>query len=195
MGKDLNIGFSGAGKIFAYQEKILVEGQIKSLLTSLILIFLFMIILWKSIVDASLCMIPNASPLITIFIIMGALGIWLDMGSVLIASVSIGIAVDDTIHIYHGFIKRIRNGASPLWALAKTYKNAGKAIFSTTVVLSSQFLLLCLSDFIPIINFGLFTGISLIVALIFDLTLLPSILFGLSNYFNKYKSTPSRNLS
>ena len=180
--------FSGSGKIFSYQETLLIEGQIKSIITSAILIFLFMTILWKSFTDAAICMLPNASPLISIFILMGGLGIWLDMGSVLIASVSIGIAVDDTIHIFHNFMYEIKKGASPIWALAKTYKKTGKAILSTTIVLSSQFLLLCLSDFIPIINFGLFTGVGLIVALIFDLTLLPALLYWLSKYIRRYNN-------
>lgn len=167
---------TGAGRLFADQETLLIKGQIYSLGGALLLIFLLMLALWRSVKDTLICMIPNLSPVLLIFIIMGGLGIWLDMATAMIASVAVGIAIDDTIHIYHGFIHRVRNGIHPVFALARTYHQAGRAVMTTTLILCSQFLLLLASAFVPMGHFGALTSVGLLAALIFDLLLLPALL-------------------
>ena len=121
-------------------------------------------------------MLPNLSPIIAIFIIMGIFGIWLDMATAMIASVAIGIAVDDTIHLIYGFKKRLDKGCSVLYALVQSYYKTGSAIVITTVILYSQFILVASADFIPISHFGFLTAIGLFIALVFDLVLLPSLI-------------------
>jgi len=167
---------AGFGRLFADQEDLLVEGQVKSLLGALGLIFLLMLLQWRSFGSALLCMVPNLSPILLIFIVMGMFGLWLDMATAMIASVAVGIAVDDTIHVYHGFISRVRRGVSPIVALVKTYRQAGRAVMITTIILSAQFLVLTLSQFVPTTHFGLLTSIGLVSALLFDLLLLPALL-------------------
>jgi uncharacterized protein len=167
---------TGAGRLFADQETLLTQGQIYSLGGALALIFILMLALWRSVKDTLICMIPNLSPIVLIFIIMGWLGIWLDMATAMIASVAVGIAVDDTIHIYHGFIHRVRNGVHPVFALARTYHQAGRAVMTTTIILCSQFLLLLASAFVPMGHFGILTSVGLLAALVFDLLLLPALL-------------------
>lgn len=167
---------AGFGRMFADQEDLLIEGQVKSLFGALGLIFFLMLLQWRSFGGALLCMVPNISPILLIFIIMGFFGIWLDMATAMIASVAVGIAVDDTIHVYHGFISRINRGISPVVALARTYRQAGRAVMTTTLILGSQFLVLTLSQFVPTTYFGLLTSIGLAAALLFDLLLLPALL-------------------
>lgn len=167
---------SGAGRLFADQEKLLISGQAKSLGSALILIFLLLYYSWRSWRDAAICMIPNLSPILFIFIVMGMLRINLDMATTMIASVAVGIAIDDTIHVYHGFIRRVRAGISPVTALARTFQQAGRAVMTTTIILCSQFLLLLASAFVPMGHFGLLTSIGLLAALVFDLLLLPALL-------------------
>jgi len=167
---------TGAGRLFADQETLLIEGQILSLGGALLLIFTLMLILWRSLKDTLICMIPNLSPIVLIFIIMGIFGIWLDMATAMIASVAVGIAIDDTIHVYHGFIDRVKKGAHPVFALARTYHQAGRAVMTTTIILCSQFLLLLASAFVPMGHFGVLTSVGLLAALIFDLLLLPALL-------------------
>ncbi len=166
----------GTARLFADMEDLLVSGQVYSLWGALALIFVFMLFLLRSPGAALLCMLPNLSPILLIFIIMGAFGIWLDMATAMIASVAIGIAVDDTIHVYHGFHRRIKQGLSPVLALARTYRSAGRAVVTTTLILSAQFLILVTSDFVPTRNFGILTAAGLVTALLFDLLLLPSLL-------------------
>ena len=175
-GDEVSWEIAGAGRLFADMEELLVKGQVYSLWGALVLIFGLMLILWRSLGDSLLCMVPNLSPILLIFIVMGVFGIWLDMGTAMIASVAVGIAVDDTIHVYHGFRHRIAQGASPVLAIVRTYRQAGRAVVITTVILSAQFLILVASEFVPTRNFGLLTTVGLITALLFDLVLMPALL-------------------
>ena len=172
---------AGNSRLFADMEELLVKGQVYSLWGSLILIFLLMLFLWRSLGGALLCMIPYVSPILLIFIVMGLFGFWLDMATAMIASVAVGIAVDDTIHVYHGYIRRLNAGVRPVTALARTYSQAGRAVVTTIVILSAQFMILISSLFQPTSHFGLLTSIGLWAALVFDLLLLPSILIVLAN--------------
>jgi predicted RND superfamily exporter protein len=174
--KNTEWNITGAGRLFADQETLLIEGQILSLGGALLIIFALMLALWRSMRDTLICMIPNLSPIVLIFIIMGSFGIWLDMATAMIASVAVGIAIDDTIHIYHGFIDRVKQGVHPVFALARTYHQAGRAVMTTTIILCSQFLLLLASAFVPMGHFGVLTSVGLLAALIFDLLLLPALL-------------------
>jgi len=166
----------GFGRWFADQHDLLIIGQIRSLCGALILIFGFMCVLWRSVPAAALCMLPNISPILLIFIVMGTFGIWLDMATAMIASVAVGVAVDDTIHFYAGYNRRRAAGAPTVWALMRAYRVAGRAVLATTLVLSVQFLLLTTSAFQPTAYFGLLTTIGLVAALLFDLLLLPALL-------------------
>jgi len=168
--------FAGAGRLFAEQERLLVEGQIKSLGAITLLIFGFMYLLWRSLPAAALCMLPNAAPILFVFISMGLFGYWLDAGTAMIASVAVGIAVDDTIHLYYAYRVRRRRGAGTVFAIARAMRETGRALCATTMILCLQFLLLATSDFQPTQAFGLLTAGALAAALLFDLLLLPAVL-------------------
>ena len=176
------IGFSGVkwayagyGKMFSDQENLIIEDLHKSVAISFAIIFLLMLTLWRSFAGALFCMIPNASPVITMFIVMGMFGIWLDMGTAMIASVTVGIAIDDTIHVYEGFMSRM-NKMSVKEALFETYSESGRAVIITSIILSAQFLVLMFVDFMPLKNFGLLTTIGILTALVYDLLLLPAMI-------------------
>ena len=192
VGDAIHWEIAGNARLFADIEDLLVSGQVYSLWGALVLIFLFMLFFLRSFGAAVLCMIPNLSPILLIFIVMGTFGIWLDMATAMIASVAVGIAVDDTIHVYHGFRHRLAQGASPVVALARSYREAGRAIVVTTIILSAQFLVLTSSDFVPTRNFGLLTTIGLLAALLFDLLLLPALLIVLHGHSSPVAAWISR---
>jgi uncharacterized protein len=173
---DLEWELAGMGRLFADQEQLLIDGQLRSLLGVTAMLFGLMLLWWRSVSGAALCMLPNLAPVAAIFIAMGVFGIWLDVATAMIASVAVGIAVDDTIHTYHGYIARRRTGATAVAALARTYRHTGRAVIATTIVLAGQFLILTLSSFQPVAAFGLLTAGGLVAALLFDLLLLPSLL-------------------
>jgi predicted RND superfamily exporter protein len=172
----LTVDIAGFGRLLADMEDLIITGQVTSLFGALAIIMLLMLMQWRSLRDAAICMIPNLSPILLIFILMGAFGIWLDVATAMIASVAVGIAVDDTIHLYHGFISRQRRHGNAVVALARTYRQAGRAITTTTIVLCAQFLVVTTSDFVPTANFGLLTSVGLLTAWLFDIVLLPAIL-------------------
>ena len=133
---------AGDGKLFSDQDSLLVSGQINSLIAAVVLIFVMMLVLWKKVSYAVLTMLPNLSPILVIFIMMGIFGIWLDMATAMIASVAIGIAVDDTIHLFHAYKKRIDKGCSVVYSIVQSYYKTGRALIVTTIILCSQFFLL-----------------------------------------------------
>lgn len=173
---DIQWEIGGSGRLFADMEDRLVTGQTYSIWAALVMIFVLLAILWRSLGQAIITMIPNLAPILFIFALMGMVGIWLDMGTVLIASVAVGVAVDDSIHLFHGFRERLRRGLAPAAALARTYHQSGRAVTTTTIVLSAQFGILVFSQFVPTENFGLLTSVGLVVALLFDLLALPALL-------------------
>jgi hypothetical protein len=166
----------GYGRLLADQVDLLVEGQIKSFAGAFTQIFLFMAVLWRSAKGAAVCMVPNLAPLFFIFVLMGALAVKLDSATVMIASVVLGITVDDTIHLFHGFRRRLQQGISPVFAIARSFDATGRAVMATSAILVGQFLLLAMSDFVPTANFGLMTATGLAAGLAFELLLLPGLL-------------------
>ncbi|MBK1617384.1 RND transporter [Lamprobacter modestohalophilus] len=173
---EMQIEIAGFGRLFADQEQLLINGQLRSLIVAVVLISLLMLAMWRSLGAAALTMIPNLAPVLLIFIVMGALGIWLDMATAMIASVTVGIAVDDTIHLFHAYRRHRLAGRSAVWALARAYQHAGRALTATTVILCAQFLLLGASSFVPTVQFGLLTALGLVAALLFDLLFMPALI-------------------
>lgn len=173
---DLDWEVAGIARLFADQERLLILGQVRGLIAVCILLLGLMLLMWRSVPLAAISMVPNLAPVVLIFAMMGLLGIWLDMATAMIASVAVGIAVDDTIHVMHGYLQRLRAGAPVAWAIARTFRQTGRAVTATTLVLCAQFGLLALSDFQPTNAFGLLTAFGLLVALAFDLLVLPAVL-------------------
>lgn len=172
----VKVEIGGNGRLFADQVDLLVSGQINSFAGAFVQIFIFMAILWRSPSASALCMLPNLAPLYFIFVLMGAAGIYLDLATVMIASVVLGITVDDTIHLYHGYQHRLRAGISPVFAIARSFESSGRAVLAVSLLLIAQFGLLSFSNFIPTANFGLMTATGLFSGQLFELLLLPALL-------------------
>ena len=172
----LKWAIAGEGRVFADQDRLLITGQLYSLMVAVMLIFLVMFYLWRRLSYTLLTIVPNLSPVLIIFILMGVFGIWLDMATAMIASVAIGIAVDDTVHLFHNYKKRVDKGNSVIYSIVQSYYKTGRALVVTTVILCAQFLLLYFSEFVPTSHFGLLAATGLIMALIFDLMLLPALI-------------------
>lgn len=172
----LQVDIGGYGRLFADQVELLVTGQVNSFSGAFLQIVLLMTLLWRSLLAAILCMLPNLAPLYFIFVLMGAAGINLDMATVMIAGVVLGITVDDTIHLYHGYQRRRQAGISAVLAIARAFESSGRAVLAISVLLVAQFMLLTTSDFIPTANFGLMTAVGLLAGQAAELLLLPALL-------------------
>lgn len=173
---DLVWQVAGYGRLFADQEDLLVVGQMRSFVGAFGQVFIIMLILWRSLPTAVISMIPNIAPLYFVFALMGGAGIYLDMATVLIASVLLGITVDDTIHIFHNYVERRRKGFSVVFSLARSARVTGRAVVATSLLLIAQFLVLVGSDFRPTASFGLLAATGLLAAQVMDLLLLPALI-------------------
>lgn len=172
----LEVRMSGYGQLFADQTDRIVNGQLKSFSSAFIQILLLMALLFRSFRGALICLIPNLAPLFFIFVVMGTTGVALDVATVLIAGVILGITVDDTIHLYHGYMHRIRHGVNPVFAIVRSVESAGRAVIAISVVLIAQFSLLALSDFRPTAHFGGLCAVGLLAGQVFELLLMPALL-------------------
>ena len=167
---------AGFGRLFSDQEDRIVEGQIKSFSSAFLQILLLMALLFRSFRGALICLVPNLAPLFFIFVVMGTTGIALDVATVLIAGVILGITVDDTIHLYHGYLHRIQRGVSPVFAIIRSVEASGRAVIAISIILIAQFSLLGLSDFRPTAHFGMLCAVGLFAGQLFELLLMPALL-------------------
>jgi predicted RND superfamily exporter protein len=139
-------------------------------------IFLMFFILFRNIVLSLIGVAPNFIAAFFILGIIGLLGIPLDMMTITIAAITIGIAVDNSIHYIYRYkeeFKKIQNYSK---TLDRCHSTVGIAILNTSITIVFGFSILVLSNFIPTIYFGVFTGIAMLLAMISVLTLLPKLI-------------------
>jgi len=160
---------------------VLYNNMLQSLYTSQILtigvvflaILLMFIILFQSFWLALLSIIPNMIAAGTVLGLMGVLGIPLDIMTITIAAICIGIGVDDTIHYVHRYQEEFAKDHDYWATIKRCHTSIGRAMYYTTLTITLGFSILALSNFIPMIYFGLLTGFAMMVALLANLTLLP----------------------
>ncbi len=183
----LSINITGREYLFNSMNDEVVYSFLKSIFITVFLISILLIVLFKSFSLGIMSLIPNILPLVIGASIMSFLRIPLDVGSVLVMSVCFGIAVDDTIHFLKAF-NQTKGLDSLEDRLRETMNHVGHALISTTVVLGLSFCAFLLADFTPNFNFGVFTALILMMALITDLLVLPSLLVFVNNIRGNEKS-------
>lgn len=125
---------------------------------------------------ACVAMVPNVLPCLAMFGAMGWAGVKMDIGSLLTASVALGIAVDDTLHFINWFFRAQANGASRVEAVRHAYVHCGPAMIRTTLICGLGLLVYAFSPFVPIVRFAWLMFAMLSAALIGDLVVLPALL-------------------
>ncbi|MCP4914936.1 MAG: MMPL family transporter [Oligoflexia bacterium] len=173
---DLNAYVTGKFYLFQRMMDYVVFTFFKSVTMALFLVALLMMIVFKSVKIGLLSLIPNVLPLILGGSIMYLTGIDLNIGSALVASVCLGIAVDDTIHFLANYYRLKNEGHDEIDIMASIFTYTGSALVVTTMILASGFGLYMFGDFVPNINFGLLCAVVLTMALIIDLIFLPALL-------------------
>ena len=174
--KGVTIKLSGSGYVAARNIDYLVRDLFSSLLLASIIIFLVIGLLFRSVMVGVLSIIPNMMPLIITIGYMGIRGYDLDASTVIIFSISLGMAVDSTIHFIARFLESIKEGKSCDNSIILAYKSSGKAIIYTTFLFLCGFLVLFSSDFMPARLFAELTSLTLLAALFGDLIILPALL-------------------
>lgn len=158
-----------ANKLINY----IIDSQIESLSLAFVLIFLVMLMIFKSIKIGIISLIPNILPILFNFAIMGIAGIPLNSATAIIAAVAIGIAVDDTIHFIHAYQSQKTQYKTPIQSVKDAISEKGLPIISTSLILSGSFAILLTSSFIPTIQFGLLVSLIMFFAVLSDLLILP----------------------
>ena len=171
--------FKLAGVLIIFNNLLqsLFDSQIKTLGIVMAGIFVMFLVLFRSIKLSIIGIVPNFIAATFVLGFIGILNIPLDMMTITIAAITIGIAVDNSIHyIYRFKFEKENNNLEAKQITSNCHQSVGKAIISTSLTIIFGFSILVLSNFIPTIYFGLFTGLAMMTALFLVLTLLPNLL-------------------
>ncbi|MCP4135042.1 MAG: MMPL family transporter [bacterium] len=185
LGTSFDYKITGLTKLYVTLGKNLKESQIKSFVVAFIIIFIMMLYICRGVTLALLSMIPNLFPVAMILGYMGWANIPLTASTIMIASITLGIAVDDSIHFMVSFRRKIGAGYDTQTALMHVYGDVGKPVVITTLLLFLGFGVLTLGSILPTRFFGSLTAFSMLFALVGDLYVLPALILVL-----KPKVTP-----
>lgn len=154
----------------------LFDSQIKTLAAVFLAIFLMFIVLFRNFMLALTAIIPNILSALFVLSVMGWFRIPLDLMTITIAAISMGIAVDNSIHYVHRFRDEFASDHNYVNAIVRSNHSIGKAMYYTSIVITLGFMVLVFSNFVPTIYFGALTGVAMLTALMANLTLLPALL-------------------
>jgi len=167
---------TGMMVLFNNMLKHLFDSQLTTFVYVVGLIFVMFLILMRSIKLALIGMLPNVLAAASVLAVMGFLNIPLDLMTITIAAIVIGIGVDDAIHYLHRFKIEFRSTGDVKEAVRNSHKSIGSAIYFTSFTIIAGFSVLAFSNFVPTVYFGLFTSLAMLLALMANLTILPSLL-------------------
>ena len=153
-----------------------IHSSVSSYLIAFVAITFMMMLILGSVKIGLFSMIPNLVPIIIGLLLMYSLDLPLDMFTLLIGSIAIGLAVDNTIHFIHNFKRYYLESQDSAKAIEQTFFTTGKAMVITTLVLSFGFFAYLIANMISVQNFGLLTGSVIIFALLSDLLLAPALM-------------------
>jgi predicted RND superfamily exporter protein len=156
---DLHYDVTGMISLLARTISNTITSLTKSYAIAMVVITILMVLLIGRVRIGMLSMIPNLAPILLTLGIIGAFGFPMDMFTMMVASIAIGLAVDDTIHFMHNFRRYYEATGDPRLAVFKTLHTTGRAMLVTTIVLSLGFFIYMFSTLSNIIRFGLLTGI------------------------------------
>ncbi|MCZ6533665.1 MAG: efflux RND transporter permease subunit [SAR324 cluster bacterium] len=171
-----NIAVTGSIKLFTQTIQLMMQSMGRSYIIAGAVITLLMILILGSWRIGLISMLPNLAPIVVTMGVMGWMDIKLDMSNMLLGTVAIGLAVDDTIHFFHDFRTYYARSQNVGEAVRQTMLNAGRAILFTTLVLVTGFWLFMFASLNNLIQFGFLIGLCLIIALLADILLAPAMM-------------------
>ena len=167
-----------SGLLILYNNMLqsLFSSQIVTLGAVFLGIGLMFLVLFRSLPVAIVALLPNVLAALAILGSMGLAGIPLDMMTITIAAITVGIGVDDTIHYIHRFKTELARDGDYMAAMHRAHRSIGRAMYYTSVIIIFGFSIMVLSQFIPTIYFGVLTGLAMLAALSGALFLLPKLI-------------------
>lgn len=173
---ELDITYTGMVSLLFQTLTNVMTSMAKSYVLAFITITILMIFLFGKIRTGLLSMIPNLAPIIVILGIMGWWNIPMDLFTMLIGSIALGLAVDDTVHFMHHFRRSFSTSEDAVKAVYETLTTTGNAMLITTCVLSIGFFVFMFSSMNNLFNFGALTGTTIILALLSDYFIAPALM-------------------
>jgi predicted RND superfamily exporter protein len=184
---NLDVNLTGSMATLMVMADEIATSQFNSFALALLIVSLIMIVALGSLGGGIMGMVPNAIPAFLAFGLMGLFGIPLDVDTLLIAPLILGIAVDDTIHFMTHYRVELSKTGSITSALDSSIKEVGQAVMFTTMIIGLGFAVLSFSDYLGMAKLGFFGSMAIFVALLCDLFLIPAMIiifkpkFGLKN--------------
>ncbi len=169
---------TGTSLLWAHMDDGVIRTQKESLVIVCVVCLLILLVLFRSLKLAALGL---AASLLPVGIVLGLMGFWgipVNMATVLIAGIALGLAVDDTIHFIHAFNQATDRGLDRWTACEHAIVGVGLRMVVTTLILVGAFSVMGLSDFMPTSQFGYLTTLTIVLALFADLSLVPVLLRG-----------------
>ncbi len=170
-----NLHLTGMLVLYNNMLQSLFSSQILTLSTVVLALICMFLVLFRSFKIALIAIYPNLLSIMVVLGVMGWLNIPLDMMTITIAAISVGIAVDNTIHYIHRFRQEFSVDQNYIRTVYRCHGSIGNALYYTSITIILGFSILALSNFIPSVYFGLLTGLAMLIALLGALTLLPQL--------------------
>ena len=167
---------TGKGPLYQSNNELVVDSFVVSLTLAIILVALLLFLGLRSFKMGLISIVPNTLPLLIGSGFVYLYGATLDIGTVIVGSVCLGIAVDDTIHFLSNYQMFRKSGDNPRESIAKVFSNTVPALITTTTVLVAAFGCFVFATFVPNQNFGIFVAFILVIALVTDILFLPALL-------------------
>ncbi len=171
-----HVRFTGLMVLYNNMLKSLFNSQIVTIGAVFLAIMAMFVVLFRSLTVATVAIAPNLLAALCIVGGMGLFGIPLDMMTITIAAITVGIGVDNTIHYIHRFKAEIVKDGDYMAAMHRAHRSIGRAMYYTSIIIIFGFSIMVFSQFIPTIYFGVLTGFAMLVALVGALFLLPKII-------------------
>jgi len=176
LGSDVEVTITGMVPLFQRTLSAAMTSMATSYVVAFVLIAIMMIILLGSLKIGLVSMIPNVLPVVMTLGFMSMVNMPLDMFTMLVGAIVIGLSVDDTVHFFHNFAKYHHQGLGTKRAVEETMIGTGRALVATTIVLSLGFYVYMFASLTNLINFGILTGGAITIALISNIILGPALL-------------------
>ncbi|MGB1221986.1 MAG: efflux RND transporter permease subunit, partial [Alcanivoracaceae bacterium] len=168
------VHLTGAMVLYNNMLQSLFDSQIKTLGLVFLAILVMLALLFRRLPVALIALGPSIVSASLVLGLMGWIGLPLDLMTITIAAITVGIAVDDTIHYVHRFREELPRDNDYVAAMLRCHGSIGKAMFYTSITIIAGFSILTLSSFNPTVYFGVLTGVAMAMALLCNLTLLPA---------------------
>jgi len=174
--KHVQVEFTGRDVLYTNMGNYVADNLIESFSWSVMMVMVIIGVIYRSWILGLVSTLPNILPLCVALGIMGMTGIYLDVGTIMVASIGYGIAVDDSIHFFSHYWNARKAGHNVAEAVTETFSEVGISITFTTVVLTLSFCIFLLGDFMPNFYKGVLLSVFLIVALASNLSITPAVL-------------------